>query len=49
MSLVIINVILACFIARGWLNPMNINDFNFSYAITADGITELTKEKKNLL
>ncbi len=47
MSLGLMNAILQRFVERGWIMLTNVNGRKLAYAITAEGISELTKRGKS--
>lgn len=47
MSLGMMNAVLGRFVERGWIMLSNVNARKLAYAITADGISELTERSKN--
>ena len=47
MSLDIMNAILGRFVERGWIMLSNVNGRKLAYAVTAAGISELTKRGKS--
>lgn len=46
MSLGMMNAILGRFVERGWIILSNVNGRKLAYAVTADGISELTARGK---
>ena len=46
MSLGMMNAILGRFVERGWIMLTNVNGRKLAYAVTPDGISELTKRGK---
>ena len=47
MSLDMMNAILGRFVERGWIMLSNVNGRKLAYAVTAAGISELTKRGKS--
>ena len=48
MSLGMMNAILGRFVERGWIMLTNVNGRKLAYAVTAEGISELTARGKSL-
>ena len=46
MSLGMMNAILGRFVERGWIMLTNVNGRKFAYAVTPNGISELTERGK---